>query len=56
MAQPTIVDIQRQAINQPWGFRLSGGKDFRMQLQVKKVSLFQKMLSSQFRRVTEILF
>ncbi|ELU01475.1 hypothetical protein CAPTEDRAFT_222852 [Capitella teleta] len=31
------VQIQRMDPNQPWGFRLSGGTDFRQELQIKKV-------------------
>lgn len=37
MAQPTMVSLTRSSPNEPWGFRISGGRDFRMQLQVKKV-------------------
>eukprot|EP00918_Siedleckia_nematoides_P062437 GHVU01136152.1.p1 GENE.GHVU01136152.1~~GHVU01136152.1.p1 ORF type:complete len:111 (+),score=8.47 GHVU01136152.1:370-702(+) len=32
------IQIQRQGPMQPWGFRLQGGRDFRMELSVKKVS------------------
>ncbi|KAH3894170.1 PDZ and LIM domain protein 4-like [Dreissena polymorpha] len=37
MATATTVNMQRQSINQPWGMKICGGRDFRMQLQVKKV-------------------
>ena len=37
MASPSMVSIARSSPNEPWGFRISGGRDFRMQLQVKKV-------------------
>ena len=39
MAQPTMVSLTRSSPNEPWGFRISGGRDFRMQLQVKKVCI-----------------
>lgn len=32
-----MLTIQRHNEQQPWGFRLQGGKDFRMQLSIKKV-------------------
>lgn len=32
-----VVQIQRSNVAEPWGFRLQGGRDFSMQLQVKKV-------------------
>ena len=35
-----MVSIARSSPNEPWGFRISGGRDFRMQLQVKKVRVF----------------
>ena len=34
------INLQRNDTNQPWGFRLQGGKDFRMELSVKKVLIF----------------
>ncbi|KAK3591916.1 hypothetical protein CHS0354_005135 [Potamilus streckersoni] len=37
MAVPSVINIQRNHTQEPWGFRLSGGRDFRLQLQVKKV-------------------
>ncbi|XP_052798014.1 PDZ and LIM domain protein 1-like [Mya arenaria] len=37
MATEQTVNIQRQSVNQPWGMKICGGRDFRMQLQVKKV-------------------
>jgi len=38
MASATVVNIQRNSVNEPWGMKIAGGRDFRMQLQVKKVS------------------
>ena len=38
MASATVVKIQRNSVNEPWGMKIAGGRDFRMQLQVKKVS------------------
>ncbi|XP_064602470.1 PDZ and LIM domain protein 7-like [Liolophura sinensis] len=38
MASPVVVQIQRSHMMEPWGFRLQGGQDFRMQLSVKKVA------------------
>lgn len=40
MASATVVNIQRNSVNEPWGMKIAGGRDFRMQLQVKKVCLF----------------
>lgn len=37
MAVSTTVNIQRSSVNEPWGMKIAGGRDFRMQLQVKKV-------------------
>ncbi|KAL5007018.1 hypothetical protein ScPMuIL_015824 [Solemya velum] len=34
---PIPIVLQRMDMRQPWGFRIQGGRDFRMQLQVKKV-------------------
>ncbi|XP_074660162.1 PDZ and LIM domain protein 1-like [Tubulanus polymorphus] len=33
------VTLQRHDKLQPWGFRLQGGRDFRMALSIKKVEL-----------------
>ncbi len=32
------IQLQRMHPNQPWGFRLQGGQDFREELSVKKVT------------------
>ncbi|XP_041366374.1 PDZ and LIM domain protein 4-like [Gigantopelta aegis] len=36
MAAPHTVMLQRRG-HEPWGFRLQGGRDFRMELSVKKI-------------------
>ena len=33
-----MVQLSRQSAGEPWGFRLQGGRDYRQQLCVKKVS------------------
>ncbi|XP_067655944.1 PDZ and LIM domain protein 4-like isoform X1 [Haliotis asinina] len=33
----TTVQIQRRSVQEPWGFRLQGGSDYRMALCIKKV-------------------
>lgn len=33
----TTVNISRQSVNQPWGMKICGGRDFRVPLQIKKV-------------------
>ncbi|KAI0211573.1 hypothetical protein LSAT2_003615 [Lamellibrachia satsuma] len=38
MAAPVTVQLSRQTPLQPWGFRLQGGRDFRVPLSVKKVT------------------
>lgn len=40
MATATTVNIMRNSVNEPWGMKIAGGRDFRMQLQVKKVGAF----------------
>lgn len=38
MTSPIIpIYLERQDPNQPWGFRLQGGADYRLNLSVKKV-------------------
>ncbi|XP_022322231.1 PDZ and LIM domain protein 1-like [Crassostrea virginica] len=31
------IQLSKQNVGEPWGFRLQGGQDFRQQLQIKKV-------------------
>lgn len=38
MGAPITIQIQRMHQDQPWGFRLQGGRDFRQELSVKKVT------------------
>lgn len=40
MANPQLVQVvlQREDPSQPWGFRIQGGADYRLQLAVKKVN------------------
>ena len=45
MTAPQTVNIQRQSINQPWGMKICGGRDFRMQLQIKKVRIDTTLIS-----------
>ncbi|KAL4224629.1 hypothetical protein ACF0H5_015327 [Mactra antiquata] len=33
----TTVNITRQSMNQPWGLKIAGGRDFSVPLQIKKV-------------------
>jgi len=35
---PTVISMKRNDLAIPWGFRLQGGKDFRIPLSIKKVS------------------
>lgn len=32
------IQLNKQNVGEPWGFRLQGGQDFRQQLMIKKVS------------------
>ena len=34
---PTVISMKRNDLAIPWGFRLQGGKDFRIPLSIKKV-------------------
>ncbi|XP_048730492.1 PDZ and LIM domain protein 1-like [Ostrea edulis] len=31
------IQLSKQSVGDPWGFRLQGGQDFRQQLMIKKV-------------------
>lgn len=33
------IQLSKQNVGEPWGFRLQGGQDFRQQLQIKKVRI-----------------
>lgn len=35
------IQLNKQNVGEPWGFRLQGGQDFRQQLMIKKVSDLQ---------------
>ncbi|KAK6192668.1 hypothetical protein SNE40_004102 [Patella caerulea] len=37
MSMPVVVSLHRNNIQESWGFRLSGGRDYRQVLSVKKV-------------------